>query len=298
MSERQTAQAQATVLVYDDKVKKWTPAQQQNTPSAVQLFVNDSTAQSRIVGRRMSDMQVTVNTQLYKGMVFNAASKTFYQWRDPRNVYGLNFQDPQVAATFASAVGDALKQLTGGGGQQQQQQQPPPPARSQPPAQPARQQAAPAAAPQPPPQQPQRAPAPPAAPPVPAAAPTPPPAPAGPPAPPAPGPGGPPAPPPQGPPVPPPGGGGGGGGGGGPPPPPGPPPPMASNGPPGPPPPPSLSGSGGGGGGRGGGSGSGLAGALGAVKLKKSDTPVSPLGKKETITNSCSCNYPLSKMCA
>lgn len=61
-------------------------------------------------------LQVTMNTQLYKGMKYHQAQATFHQWRDSKNVYGLNFQDGQVAQKFAAEVQNALDRLEGGGG--------------------------------------------------------------------------------------------------------------------------------------------------------------------------------------
>ncbi|KAK3750722.1 hypothetical protein QZH41_017273, partial [Actinostola sp. cb2023] len=155
---------------------------------------------------------VVINCALARGLKYNEATPTFHQWRDQRQVYGLNFQSSDDAVTFGNEVRRALETL------KEATVAPPPgttlfefhgnpwsshvfvniakvssapPAPTPPPAPPA-----PAAPPAPPA---------PAAPPVPAA----PPAPAPPQPPPVPGIGGPPAPPPP-PPAPPSGGGGGG----------------------------------------------------------------------------------------
>ena len=57
-----------------------------------------------------------MNTQLYKGMKYHQAQATFHQWRDQRSVYGLNFQDAQVAQKFASEVQRAVERLEAAGG--------------------------------------------------------------------------------------------------------------------------------------------------------------------------------------
>ena len=47
-------------------------------------------------------------------MKYNAATPTFHQWRDQRQVYGLNFHSKDDAATFKDAIDQALDELNTG----------------------------------------------------------------------------------------------------------------------------------------------------------------------------------------
>ena len=50
-----------------------------------------------------------INCALVKGMRYNRATETFHQWRDTRQVYGLNFANVSDAVTFGDAVQEALE---------------------------------------------------------------------------------------------------------------------------------------------------------------------------------------------
>lgn len=210
-------------MLYDDTNKRWVPAGS-DAPSfsRVQIFHNPTANTFRVVGRKMqADQQVVINCPIIKGMKYNQATPNFHQWRDPKQVWGLNFSSKDDAAVFASSMMHALESLNA----------PPAPVQNGPSAQELEHQrrleqqrqeqerlererraSASAAAPAPPPAPPLAAPAAPPAPPPP---PGPPPPPSGPPAPPPPSSGGGIPPPPPPPPPPPSAGGGGGGGGGG-----------------------------------------------------------------------------------
>ena len=47
-------------------------------------------------------------------MKYNAATPTFHQWRDQRQVYGLNFHSKDDAAQFKEAIDQALETLNAG----------------------------------------------------------------------------------------------------------------------------------------------------------------------------------------
>jgi hypothetical protein len=47
-------------------------------------------------------------------MKYNAATPTFHQWRDQRQVYGLNFHSKDDAEQFKDAVDEALDTLNAG----------------------------------------------------------------------------------------------------------------------------------------------------------------------------------------
>eukprot|EP00111_Clytia_hemisphaerica_P005118 TCONS_00014740-protein len=244
MGERSVAQARASVMIYNNDLKKWEHAGGVGGLSRCHIYFNPANNSYRIVGRKINDNDVVLNCGIGKNLRYNKATPTFHQWRDQRQVYGLNFQSADDAVVFSEAVMAAVDDINNPSAPEPVQQYQPKvePQRTAVPAQP----------PQPPqpPQAPKGVPAPPPPPPVnnvPPSTPAPPP-----PAPPAPPSGGGPPPPPPPPPAP---------GGGGPPAPPA--PPAPGGGPPPPPPPPPAPSAGGAA------SGGGLADALKGVTLKK-----------------------------
>ena len=47
-------------------------------------------------------------------MKYNVATPTFHQWRDQRQVYGLNFQSKDDASQFKEAIDEALSAVNSG----------------------------------------------------------------------------------------------------------------------------------------------------------------------------------------
>ncbi|XP_071327972.1 vasodilator-stimulated phosphoprotein isoform X2 [Trachinotus anak] len=111
MSESSICQARATVMIYDDGNKKWLPAGAgPQAFSRVQIYHNPSTNAFRIVGRKMqTDQQVVINCPIVKGLKYNQATPNFHQWRDARQVWGLNFGSKEDAALFANGMAHALE---------------------------------------------------------------------------------------------------------------------------------------------------------------------------------------------
>jgi len=56
-------------------------------------------------------IQVVVNCSIFKSLKYNQATPTFHQWRDSRQVYGLNFTSKDDADNFAQAMYTALDTL-------------------------------------------------------------------------------------------------------------------------------------------------------------------------------------------
>ncbi|XP_018526172.1 vasodilator-stimulated phosphoprotein isoform X2 [Lates calcarifer] len=113
MSESSICQARATVMIYDDGNKKWMPAGAgPQTFSRVQIYHNPTTNAFRVVGRKMqTDQQVVINCPIVRGLKYNQATPNFHQWRDARQVWGLNFGSKEDAALFANGMGHALEVL-------------------------------------------------------------------------------------------------------------------------------------------------------------------------------------------
>ena len=57
-------------------------------------------------------VQVVINCAILKGFKYNQATPTFHQWRDSRQVYGLNFGSKEEADSFAQAMFAALDILS------------------------------------------------------------------------------------------------------------------------------------------------------------------------------------------
>ncbi|XP_056671989.1 protein enabled homolog isoform X14 [Monodelphis domestica] len=110
-SEQSICQARAAVMVYDDANKKWVPAGGSAGFSRVHIYHHSGNNTFRVVGRKIQDHQVVINCAIPKGLKYNQATQTFHQWRDARQVYGLNFGSKEDANVFASAMMHALEVL-------------------------------------------------------------------------------------------------------------------------------------------------------------------------------------------
>ncbi|XP_027895818.1 protein enabled homolog isoform X7 [Xiphophorus couchianus] len=109
--EQSICQARAAVMVYDDANKKWVPAGGSTGFSRVHIYHHTGNNAFRVVGRKIQDHQVVINCAIPKGLKYNQATQTFHQWRDARQVYGLNFGSKEDANVFASAMMHALEVL-------------------------------------------------------------------------------------------------------------------------------------------------------------------------------------------
>nr|XP_046267489.1 vasodilator-stimulated phosphoprotein-like [Scatophagus argus] len=114
MGESSVCQVRATVMLYDDTNKRWVPAGSDSPSfSRVQIYHNPTTNTFRVVGRKMqADQQVVINCPIIKGMKYNQATPNFHQWRDLKQVWGLNFGSKEDAACFANSMMHALEALS------------------------------------------------------------------------------------------------------------------------------------------------------------------------------------------
>ncbi|XP_043075159.1 enah/Vasp-like b isoform X4 [Puntigrus tetrazona] len=100
-------------MVYDDTSKKWVPIKPgQQGFSRINIYHNTSSNTFRVVGVKLQDQQVVINYSIVKGLKYNQATPTFHQWRDARQVYGLNFASKEEATTFSNAMLFALNLLS------------------------------------------------------------------------------------------------------------------------------------------------------------------------------------------
>ncbi|XP_055969651.1 ena/VASP-like protein isoform X2 [Sorex fumeus] len=107
--EQSICQARASVMVYDDTSKKWVPIKPgQQGFSRINIYHNTASSTFRVVGVKLQDQQVVINYSIVKGLKYNQATPTFHQWRDARQVYGLNFASKEEATTFSNAMLFAL----------------------------------------------------------------------------------------------------------------------------------------------------------------------------------------------
>ncbi|KAB0352634.1 hypothetical protein FD754_017491, partial [Muntiacus muntjak] len=124
--EQSICQARASVMVYDDTSKKWVPIKPgQQGFSRINIYHNTASNTFRVVGVKLQDQQVVINYSIVKGLKYNQATPTFHQWRDARQVYGLNFASKEEATTFSNAMLFALNIMNSqeGGKQVMEQQQ-------------------------------------------------------------------------------------------------------------------------------------------------------------------------------
>ncbi|XP_051500392.1 ena/VASP-like protein isoform X1 [Myxocyprinus asiaticus] len=113
ISEQSICQARASVMVYDDTSKKWVPIKPgQQGFSRINIYQNTTNNTFRVVGVKLQDQQVVINYSIVKGLKYNQATPTFHQWRDARQVYGLNFASKEEATTFSNAMLFALNILS------------------------------------------------------------------------------------------------------------------------------------------------------------------------------------------
>ncbi|XP_068610002.1 enah/Vasp-like b [Brachionichthys hirsutus] len=100
-------------MVYDDTSKKWVPIKPgQQGFSRINIYHNTGSNTFRVVGVKLQDQQVVINYSIVKGLKYNQATPTFHQWRDARQVYGLNFASKEEATTFSNAMLFALNVLS------------------------------------------------------------------------------------------------------------------------------------------------------------------------------------------
>ncbi|XP_052476145.1 ena/VASP-like protein isoform X6 [Carassius gibelio] len=113
ISEQSICQARASVMIYDDASKKWVPVKPgQQGFSRINIYHNTVSNSFRVVGVKLQDQQVVINYSIVKGLKYNQATPTFHQWRDARQVYGLNFASKEEATTFSTAMLFALNVLS------------------------------------------------------------------------------------------------------------------------------------------------------------------------------------------
>ncbi|QQP36346.1 Uncharacterized protein FKW44_021414, partial [Caligus rogercresseyi] len=91
--EQSIASARASVMVYDDLNRKW-----------VHIYHHSLNNTFRVVGRKLHDHEVVINCAILKALKYNQATPTFHQWRDNKQVYGLNFSSKDDAEVFAAAM--------------------------------------------------------------------------------------------------------------------------------------------------------------------------------------------------
>ncbi|KAJ8968628.1 hypothetical protein NQ314_002208 [Rhamnusium bicolor] len=110
--EQSIASARASVMIYDDVNKKWVPSGTSSGLSKVHIYQHTIQQTFRVVGRKLQDHEVVINCAILKGLKYNQATATFHQWRDNKQVYGLNFSSKEDADCFARAMFHSLEVLS------------------------------------------------------------------------------------------------------------------------------------------------------------------------------------------
>ncbi|KAF4520729.1 hypothetical protein B566_EDAN004849 [Ephemera danica] len=112
-SEQSIASARASVMIYEDAIKRWVPSGTSSGLSKVHIYHHQVNNSFRVVGRKLQDLEVVINCAILKGLKYNQATTTFHQWRDNKQVYGLNFSSKEDAESFARAMLHVLDVLSG-----------------------------------------------------------------------------------------------------------------------------------------------------------------------------------------
>ncbi|KAJ8944118.1 hypothetical protein NQ318_013300 [Aromia moschata] len=99
-------------MIYDDVNKKWVPSGTSSGLSKVHIYQHTVQQTFRVVGRKLQDHEVVINCAILKGLKYNQATATFHQWRDNKQVYGLNFSSKEDAECFARAMFHSLEVLS------------------------------------------------------------------------------------------------------------------------------------------------------------------------------------------
>lgn len=107
-SEQSIITARASVMVYDETSKKWLPSGGSSGLSRVHIYQNTLNNTFRIVGRKLQDHELVINCAILKSLKYNQATLTFHNWRDSRQVYGLNFSTKEDAQNFAETMTQVL----------------------------------------------------------------------------------------------------------------------------------------------------------------------------------------------
>ncbi|KRY47259.1 Protein enabled -like protein, partial [Trichinella britovi] len=114
-NEKSMVAIQASVLNYDDAIKKWLPAggSKIQEMSKVQILHHVENNTFRVVGRKLQDHDVVINCAIIPGLKYNFTSDTFHQWRDHINqkLYGLNFLNLEDAVTFGTVMSRVLEMI-------------------------------------------------------------------------------------------------------------------------------------------------------------------------------------------
>ncbi|XP_022234992.1 vasodilator-stimulated phosphoprotein-like isoform X2 [Limulus polyphemus] len=98
-------------MVYDNLNRQWLPSGSSSGLSKVHIYQHMVHNTFRVVGRKLQDHEVVINCAILKGLKYNQATPTFHQWRDNRQVYGLNFSSKEDAHIFALAMVKALEAI-------------------------------------------------------------------------------------------------------------------------------------------------------------------------------------------
>ncbi len=101
-------------MVYDESNKKWLPSGSTPGLAKVQIFQHVVNSTYRVVGRKIADHEVVINSQITKDLRYNQANDTFLQWRNAKQVYGLNFQSSSECESFAQVLKMAVENLSKG----------------------------------------------------------------------------------------------------------------------------------------------------------------------------------------
>lgn len=116
--EQSLVQVKATVMLYDEASRQWIFSNSCPSPSKVHIYQHMANNSFRVVGRSIEDRVVTINCLISRSLRYNQATPVFHQWRDSRQIYGLQFINKEEADSFADSMIASLELLNLGADQQ------------------------------------------------------------------------------------------------------------------------------------------------------------------------------------
>ncbi|XP_055356265.1 vasodilator-stimulated phosphoprotein-like [Paramacrobiotus metropolitanus] len=110
--EKVLATTHATVMAYDDAVRRWLPAGSAcpNATAKVQIYQHKLNYTFRLFGRRLWDHAVVLlDDDMGDKLEYTQTTPTFHQWRSSANRNALQFANKDDAEAFAKAITRAVE---------------------------------------------------------------------------------------------------------------------------------------------------------------------------------------------
>jgi len=108
LSDRRPSSSVVILPISSPDLQPWDPPFSTNNYNVKRSPRFDLSESSPAVIVHLSVVKVVINCAIIRGLRYNRATPTFHQWRDNRQVYGLNFASKDDADNFAQAMLSSL----------------------------------------------------------------------------------------------------------------------------------------------------------------------------------------------